>query len=67
MAPVGTPKPIIGKVSTDLAKVVSDPDIKAKLAAIGSYSRTMTPSEVQAFVAKEQQTWLPVVQRIAGK
>jgi tripartite-type tricarboxylate transporter receptor subunit TctC len=65
--PVGTPQPIINKTSVDLAKVVSNPDVKAKLAAIGSYSRPMTPAETQAFVAKEQQTWLPLLEKISAK
>jgi tripartite-type tricarboxylate transporter receptor subunit TctC len=64
-APVGTPAPIIAKVSADLGKVVTDPDIKSRLAATGSYSRAMTPDEVVAFVAKQQQTWLPVLQKVS--
>ena len=67
VAPLGTPAPIVSKVSADLSKAVSDPEFKKRLAAIGAYSRAMTPEEVLAFVAKEQQTWLPVVQRISGK
>ena len=67
VAPLGTPAPIISKVSADLSKVVTDPDFKKRLGAIGSYSRAMSPEEALAFVAKEQETWLPVVQRIAGK
>src|SRR5664280_1512474 len=55
VAPIGTPAPIISKVSADLRKAVSDADFKKRLAAIGSYSRAMTPEEVLAFVAKEQQ------------
>lgn len=67
VAPKGTPAPIIAKVSADLARVGSDPDVKKRLAAIGSYSRAMTPEEANAFVAKEQVTWLPVLQRISTK
>ncbi len=67
VAPKGTPGPIISKVSADLAKVVNDPEFKKRLGAIGSYSRAMTPEQVLAFVDKEQQTWLPLLQRIAGK
>ena len=67
VAPKGTPAPIIAKVSADLAKVGSDPDVKKRLAAIGSYSRPMTPEEANAFVAKEQETWLPVLQRTSTK
>jgi tripartite-type tricarboxylate transporter receptor subunit TctC len=66
VAPVGTPEPIIRKVSDDLRRVVTDPDFKARLAKIGSYSRAMSPAEALAFVEKEQQTWLPVLQKIAA-
>jgi tripartite-type tricarboxylate transporter receptor subunit TctC len=64
VAPVGTPAPVIAKVSADLTKVVNEPDIKHKLAATGSYTRPMTPDETLAFVAKQQETWLPVLQTI---
>jgi tripartite-type tricarboxylate transporter receptor subunit TctC len=64
-APVGTPAPIIAKVSADVAKVVADPDVKKKLSATGSYTHAMTPDETQAFVAKQQETWLPVLQTIS--
>ncbi len=67
VAPLGTPQPIVSKVSSDLAKVVTDAEFKKRLANIGSYSRAMTPDEVVAFVKKEQETWLPVLQRIATK
>jgi tripartite-type tricarboxylate transporter receptor subunit TctC len=67
VAPVGTPEPIIRKVSADLEKVVTDADFKTRLANIGSYSRAMSPAEALAFVQKEQQTWLPVLDRISGK
>jgi tripartite-type tricarboxylate transporter receptor subunit TctC len=65
VAPHGTPEPIISKVSVDLAKVVSDPDFKRLLANVGSYSRAMTPEQVLTFVQKEQDTWLPILQRIS--
>jgi tripartite-type tricarboxylate transporter receptor subunit TctC len=67
VAPLGTPQPIISKVSKDLAKVVSDPDFKKQLANIGSYSRAMTPEQVLAFVQKEQDTWLPELKKISEK
>ncbi len=64
LAPRGTPQPIISKVSADLAKVVTDPNFKAKLAKVGSYTRPMTPEQVVNFVDKEQATWLPLLERI---
>jgi tripartite-type tricarboxylate transporter receptor subunit TctC len=67
VAPLGTPAAIVSKVSADLAKVVSDPDFKKRLSNIGSYSRAMTPEEVLTFVQKEQDTWLPVLQKASQK
>ena len=67
VAPLGTPAPIISKVSAYLSKVVNDADFKKRLAAIGSYSRAMTPEEVLAFVAKEQQTWQPVLEKLSAE
>jgi tripartite-type tricarboxylate transporter receptor subunit TctC len=64
-APIGTPAPIINKVSADVAKIVGDPDVKKRLSATGSYTHAMTPDETQAFVAKQQETWLPVLQNIS--
>jgi len=64
VAPLGTPTPIISKASADLAKVTSDLDFKKRLGKVGSYSHTMTPEQTLAFVQKEQDTWLPVLQKI---
>jgi tripartite-type tricarboxylate transporter receptor subunit TctC len=64
VAPLGTPTPIISKASADLAKVTSDPDFQKRLGNVGSYSHTMTPEQTLAFVRKEQDTWLPVLQKI---
>jgi len=66
-APLGTPQPIISKVSADLIKVESDPGFKERLAIIGDYPQVMTPEQTLAFVQKEQETWLPVLQKISGQ
>jgi tripartite-type tricarboxylate transporter receptor subunit TctC len=67
VAPLGTPQPIISKVSADLSKVVSDAGFKKQLATVGSYSRAMTPEQVLAFVHKQQDTWLPVLQKVSER
>ncbi len=67
VAPLGTPQPVINKVSADLSKVVSDPDFKRRLGNIGSYSRAMTPEQALAFVHKEQETWQPLLKQIGKK
>jgi tripartite-type tricarboxylate transporter receptor subunit TctC len=67
VAPLGTPAPIISKVSADLTKVLSDPELKQKLGQVGNYPRAMSPDETLAFVDKEQKTWLPILEKISGK
>ena len=66
-APVGTPAPIITKVSADLIKVENEPDLRKKFAAVGVYTRAMTPDQVLAFVAEQQKTFLPLVRKIFAK
>jgi tripartite-type tricarboxylate transporter receptor subunit TctC len=67
VAPIGTPEKIIRKVSEDLRKVVTDPDLKKKIATRGSYTRAMLPAEAIAFVQAEQRKWKPVLELIANK
>ena len=67
MAPPGTPAPITGKISADLAKVLADPELIAKFHAIATYPRPMTPAEMVTYVHHEQQLWKPVIEKIGMK
>src|SRR5262249_15954134 len=67
VAPLGTPEPIVRKVSEDLRKVVSDPEFQQKIGTRGSYSRAMSPAEAISFVQAEQRKWRPVREQIAAK
>lgn len=66
LAPLGTPQAIVDKVSVALFKVTSSADFADKLGKVGSYPQPMNPQQTVAFVNKEQETWLPLLQRIAG-
>jgi tripartite-type tricarboxylate transporter receptor subunit TctC len=65
VAPVGTPEPIIAKVSDALHKVTAEPELETKLAKLGSYTNPMSVAETMAFVHQQQQTWQPVLDDIA--
>ena len=67
VAPLGTPESIISKVSEDLRKVVSDPELQKKIATRGSYARAMSPSEATEFVQAQQRMWQPAVAKMAPK
>ena len=64
VAPLGTPEAIIGKVSEDLRKVMAQPELDKKLAALGSYTNPMSAAVATAFVHKQQQMWQPVLDEI---
>ncbi len=67
VAPLGTPKPIIDKVSADVIKVMGDPDFKKRLGKIANYTQTMNPEQTLAFVKQQQDTWLPLLDKIGLK
>lgn len=49
LAPAGTPRPIVAKVSAELARAMRSPDVRAKLVAIGADPIGSTPEEFAAF------------------
>jgi tripartite-type tricarboxylate transporter receptor subunit TctC len=67
VAPLGTPNSVITKVGVDLTKVLNEPEVRQKLATTGSYAQSMTAQQVLAFAAKEQATWLPLLEKLSKK
>jgi tripartite-type tricarboxylate transporter receptor subunit TctC len=65
LAPVGTPEAIVNKVGADLTRVLGEAEIKNKLATVGAYVHPMSPAQVQAFAAEQQQTWRPIAEKVA--
>jgi tripartite-type tricarboxylate transporter receptor subunit TctC len=46
-APAGTPKDVVDRISTDVAKVMQDPEIKARLASTALNAWSAPPSELK--------------------
>lgn len=67
VAPLGTSESIIRKVSEDLRKVVSDPELQKKIATRGSYARAMSPAEATEFVQAQQRMWEPAIAKMPPK
>lgn len=65
VAPVGTPDAIVKKVSDDLRGILTNPEVRAKLATLGSYARPMSPQDTINYITKEQTTWSPLLEEIA--
>jgi len=55
--PAGTPKPIVDKVSADLAKALADKSVKEKLGNLGIEAVHSTPAQFGAFLVSENQRW----------
>jgi tripartite-type tricarboxylate transporter receptor subunit TctC len=64
MALSGTSPEIAQKISSDLRKAMSLPEVKDKYAKMGAYVNPMTREELAAFIRKEQETWRPIVLKV---
>jgi tripartite-type tricarboxylate transporter receptor subunit TctC len=67
LAPAGTPRPIVNRVSAALAQVAKMPDVIAFRRDIGSDSVGSTPEEYAAFLEAERAKWGTVIQRSGMK
>ena len=61
LAPVGTPKDVIAKLSVELKKVLDQPDVKDRFAAQGFAAAWTTPEASTAFMQSEVDKWAKVV------
>ena len=61
LAPVGTPKAIIDKLSSQIAAVLRQPEVIAKLASDGAEPGGDTPAEFAAYIKSEAERWGKVV------
>lgn len=57
LAPAGTPKEIVDKLSSTTAKVLAVPDVKQQLANFGSEAVLSTPAEFEALLKAEATFW----------
>jgi tripartite-type tricarboxylate transporter receptor subunit TctC len=60
-APRDTPAEIIDKLNKQINAVVADPDIKARLVAMGFEPMSMTSAEFGKFIADETERWGKVI------
>jgi len=63
MAPAGTPKPIIDKVSKDVAAVLAMPDVNKRIVDTATEVVGSTPEQYAAFIKSETAKWKDVIIR----
>jgi tripartite-type tricarboxylate transporter receptor subunit TctC len=66
-APAGTPLPIVAKLSTQAAGILSQPDVAQRLAAQGSDPRGSTPEALAQYMREESARWSRVIKSAAIK
>jgi tripartite-type tricarboxylate transporter receptor subunit TctC len=57
LAPAATPKAIVEKVSRDANAVLADPEVRAKMLALGAEPWADTPEEFGRFIHADQAKW----------
>lgn len=67
MVPTGTPREIIMRLNQAFAKVAAMPEIRDKVAALGSDLAPSSPEEFDAFVKRELSVWSKVVKDVGIK
>jgi len=61
LAPAGTPKDIVERLSREIDRIVETPEFAARMQEIGNLAVTMKPDELRAFIAKESAFWGGIV------
>jgi tripartite-type tricarboxylate transporter receptor subunit TctC len=65
MTPAATPKPIIAKLSADIAKALAAPDVRRRFGDEGLDAVGSTPEQLASFLAIETPKWTKVVKDAA--
>jgi len=60
-APAGTPKEIVARLNDEVAKIIGNPDVRAKIAVTGFDAFTGPPETLAAFVQSELVNWSKLI------
>jgi tripartite-type tricarboxylate transporter receptor subunit TctC len=67
LAPAGTPRNVITRLNGELVKIMHSPELKDKLAAMGTDPLTGTPEEFAAYIKSEIAKWGDVIRKAGVK
>ncbi len=65
LAPAGTPRDIVKRMSEEVARIIKADDTRARLDAMGTFPSGSTPEEFDEFIGTETIKWAKVI-RTAG-
>jgi tripartite-type tricarboxylate transporter receptor subunit TctC len=61
LAPAGTPREIVQRLSTEIAKIVASADLRARFEQLGIEAVGNTPEQATAFLNDEIAKWAKVI------
>ena len=61
LAPAGTPRAVVDKVSEELAKIVRSPDFSQRIIGLGGRPRIKSAAEFKSFVRMEVDRWAAII------
>ncbi|RZL86825.1 MAG: tripartite tricarboxylate transporter substrate binding protein [Variovorax sp.] len=61
LAPAGTPKAVVDKISEELARIVRSQDFSQRIIGLGGRPRTSSAAEFKSFVRSEVERWAGVI------
>ncbi|WP_376098133.1 Bug family tripartite tricarboxylate transporter substrate binding protein [Roseomonas sp. CCTCC AB2023176] len=62
VTPAAVPAPILAKLSETTVASLNEPELRARIAGLGSVPRPGTPEEFARFMAEESAKWRPVIE-----
>jgi tripartite-type tricarboxylate transporter receptor subunit TctC len=63
MVPSGTPQDVIDKLAAEASRVLSRPDLRDKLTALGMQVAAGTPAQLAATIRSETDRWADVIRK----
>jgi tripartite-type tricarboxylate transporter receptor subunit TctC len=60
-APRNTPEAIIDKLNKEINAALADPDVKARLADLGSSPLALSPAEFRKFISDDTEKWAKII------
>ena len=67
LAPAGTPRDIVKRMSDEVARIIKSDETRAKLEAMGTFPSGSTPEEFDAFINSETVKWAQVIKTAGVK
>jgi tripartite-type tricarboxylate transporter receptor subunit TctC len=67
LAPAGTPKEIVDRLSEELRKLIETPEVKTRIHDEGGDPLTSTPAEYAADIDREEKKWGDLVKKLGLK